>query len=201
MKTVAIFLAAGLIAIAGGCAGDYSAEWELKDEINQLTDQNAQLQRDLEQAKTQNKELAEQVRVLSGLPDGVRGENIYVLDKVSLTKHTNLYDKDGDGTREKLIVYVEPLDTDGDIIKARGKIEVELWDLNRENGQAKLEQWTVKPDELSKLWFNTMMRTNYRLTFDIAEVAKEFKESLTVKVTFTDYLTGKTFKEQYVIEP
>ena len=128
-------------------------------------------------------------------------ENIYVLEKVALTKHTNLYDKDGDGTREKLVVYIEPIDKDGDIIKATGAGEDELWDLNRENGQAKLDQWNVEADELSKLWFQTMMRTNYRLTFDITGLVNEFKEPLTVKVVFTDYLTGKTFKQQHVIEP
>lgn len=201
MKTFAILLAVSLAAVAGGCAGDYSDEWALKDEINQLTDQNAQLQKDLEQAEAENEELSGQVRVLSGLPERVKGENLYVLEKVALARHTNLYDKDGDGTSEKLIVYVEPIDADGDIIKARGEIEVALWDLNRENGQARLGQWTVKADELSKLWFNTMMRTNYRLAFDIGGVVKEFKEPLTVKVTFTDYLTGKIFKEQYVIQP
>ena len=80
-------------------------------------------------------------------------------------------------------------------------MDVQLWDLNKDNGQALLSQWQVKPDELKELWFASIVSVNYRLTFDIADKITEFEEPLTVKVTFTDYLTGKVFKDQRVIKP
>jgi len=66
---------------------------------------------------------------------------------------------------------------------------------------AMLGQWTVGDEELKGLWYATMMKINYRLTFDIAGVVKDFSQPLTVKVTFTDYLSGRTFSEQHVIKP
>ena len=46
-----------------------------------------------------------------------------------------------------------------------------------------------------------MVKVNYRLTFDITDKVTSFDEPLTVKVTFTDYLSGKVFKKQKVINP
>jgi hypothetical protein len=37
--------------------------------------------------------------------------------------------------------------------------------------------------------------------FDIADKVDDFTEPFTVKVTFTDYLTGKIFNEQRAIKP
>jgi hypothetical protein len=82
-----------------------------------------------------------------------------------------------------------------------GSVDVQLWDLNKKGSEALLGQWQVKRSELKKLWFATLITINYRLTFDVGDKVEKFDEPLTVKVTFTDYLTGKVFKEQKVIKP
>ena len=64
-----------------------------------------------------------------------------------------------------------------------------------------LAQWQVGPKELKKLWFASLVTINYRLTFDVSEKVKTFDNPLTVKVIFTDYLTGKVFSRQKVINP
>ncbi|MEN6336858.1 MAG: hypothetical protein ABFD90_11745 [Phycisphaerales bacterium] len=75
---------------------------------------------------------------------------------------------------------------------------------NQHNGTiaalAELGQWQVEPAELRKLWFNSFT-TGYRLTFDRPEGLEVLSEPLTVRVTFTDYLTGESFRAQQVIEP
>ena len=63
-----------------------------------------------------------------------------------------------------------------------------------------LGQWKIEPDELKKLWFETLVSIYYRLTFNVADIIDNLKEPLTVKVTFTDYLTGKVFTEQKAIK-
>jgi hypothetical protein len=145
--------------------------------------------------------LEKQVQVLAGLRAEVDIEDLYTLRRIKIHKYTNFYDKDEDGKKEKLIVYVQPIDKQGDIIKVSGSVDVELWDLNKEAGQAKLGQWHAGLDELKQNWFSTLIGGNYRLMFDIADKVDDFTEPLTVKVTFTDYLTGRVFKEQRVIKP
>jgi len=190
------------LCVVAGCENANNIRTPLVEQIGNLTEQKKQLENQLEQTRAENEQLTKQMHVLSGLPEEVKGENLYLLEKIKIGKYTGFFDKDDDGKKEKLIIYIQPLDEEGDIIKATGAVDVQLWDLDSsEANQALLGQWHVEPGELKKLWFATIVKTNYRFTFDIADKVKSFDEPLTVKVTFTDYLTGKVFKEQKVIKP
>ncbi len=171
------------------------------EKIAALEQQNADLSDEIAGEKARNKVLLKRVNTLSGIPEKADVEELYPLESVGVTKYTNFYDKDKDGVREVLIVYIEPVDADGDSVKAAGAVDVELWDLGKDASQAKVQQWRVEPVELRKHWYSTLMRKNYRLIFDTPQTLKDFDEPLTVRVTFTDYLTGKVYKKQHVIEP
>ena len=194
-----IILAGCLLVIAAGC--EDSSKLPLAEEIRRLKREKNQLQSQIAQSKTKNEQLEKQVQVLSGLPSEVRVKNVYDLQRVKIGGYTGFYDKDKDGKKEKLIVYIKPIDSEGDVIKATGAVDVQLWDLNTSSDQALLGQWHVKPEELKKVWFATVITINYRLTFDVADKIEHLEEPLTVKVTFTDHLSGKVFKEQKVIKP
>ena len=194
-------LACCLLVAAAGCeniGGISPAE-----QIRTLREEKRQLTRQIEQSTDQNEQLKKQLEVLSGLP-AEKLENLYELRKIKITGYTGFYDKDNDGKKETLIVYIQPIDEENDIVKATGAVDVQLWDLDRNDGEALLGAWRVEPDELKKLWFATLITINYRLTFDVAgkiDPAPEPTSGLTVRVTFTDYLSGKVFTEQKVIEP
>ena len=189
-----------VLAFIAGCQNT-GKKPTLAEQIQQLKKENTQLTRQIEQSANENKQLKKQIQVLSDLPEQARAENLYRLQRIEVTRYTNFYDKDKDGQKEKLIVYIQPFDEDGDIVKATGAVDVQLWDLNKEADQALLGQWHVTPAQLKKLWFATLITINYRLTFDVAGKIDDFEKPLTVKVTFTDYLTGKVFGEQKVIKP
>jgi outer membrane murein-binding lipoprotein Lpp len=185
--------------LVAGCANPKEKE-VLTAQIRQLTQENTQLQKQVEQCDSENKGLKDQIQALSELPENVRFENLNRLEKIKIGRYTGFFDKDDDGKKEKLIVYIHPTDEQGNALKAAGAVEVQLWDLNKTNGQAMLGQWKIEPDELKKLWLETLVSIYYRLTFDVADVVENLKEPPTVKVTFTDYLTGKVFKEQKAIK-
>ncbi len=187
------------LILVTGCASPNGKE-SLAGQIEQLTQEKTQLQKQIEQSEIENKQLKQQVQVLSGLPEDVKLENLNRLENVKIGRYTGFFDKDKDGKKEKLIVYIQPADEQGDTIKAVGAVDVQLWDLNKTDGEALLGQWKVEPAELKKLWFATLVTINYRLTFDVTDIVESLKEPFTVKVTFTDYLTGKVFKEQKVIK-
>ena len=189
-----------LIFFVAGCQkADEGAS--LAVQIDELTLERSQLQEQIEQSQRENEQLKEQLQTLSGLPAGVRLENMYSLERVKLGRLSGFFDKDKDGKREELIVYVTPVDGEGDGIKATGSMNVQLWNLNKPEDQALLGEWDVPPGELKKVWFKTILAVNYRLTFDISDKVESFNEPLTAKVTFTDYLSGKVFKDQRVIKP
>jgi outer membrane murein-binding lipoprotein Lpp len=168
--------------------------------IEQLTQENTQLAEQVEKLTSQNKELNNQIQVLSGLPENVKLESIDRLESIRIGRYTGFFDKNNDGKKETLIVYIQPIDKQGDIIKEFGSVEVQLWDLNKPENKALLGQWKIGLDELKKLWFATVITSNYRLTFNVADIIDNLQEPLTVRVTFTDYPTGKVFTDQKVIE-
>jgi len=200
VRTVTIILAGCLLAIAAGCEDGGNRAF-LTEKINTLRQEKAELKSQIEQSKSEAEQLKRQVQVLSELPSEVRLEDLYDLQKIKITRYTNLYDKDKDGKKEKLIVYIQPIDEEGDIVKATGAADVQLWNLNKEDDEALLGQWHVTPSQLKKLWFATLITINYRLTFDVADKITGEEEALVVKVTFTDYMAGKVFKEQKIIKP
>jgi len=189
-----------LLVLIAGCKNP-GGQTVFAERFVKLEQEQIQLQKEITLLKTENDQLKKQIHVLSELPKEVKGENIYCLQRIKIHGYTNIYDKDEDGTKESLIVYIQPIDQVGDIIKAAGEVEIQLWDLNRDDSKALLAQWTVTSEELRKCWLTTLITMNYRLIFDVSDKVEQYQEPLTVKVTFTDYLSGKTFKEQRVIKP
>jgi len=182
-----------------GCANPNEKE-SLATKIGQLTQENTQLQEQIEQANAENKQLKGRIQVLSGLPENIRLENLNRIEKIKIGRYTGFFDKDKDGKKEKLIVYIQPVDEQGDTIKVTGAVDVQLWDLDKAGSEALLDEWRVESNELKEFWFATLITINYRLTFDVTDIVENLEEQLTVKVTFTDYMTGKVFKEQKVIK-
>lgn len=200
MRTYA-FILLTLLLIFSGCEGGNHVKL-LEDKNTQLEKENRQLQKDVDAIKTENQQLTNQVKTLADLSPEVRIDSLYDLESVKLTRYTNFYDRDKDGTKEKLIVYIQPIDAEGDIIKASGSVEIELWNLNKGTDEgALLAKWTVGPEELKKMWFATVVTENYRPVFDITDIVESFDQPYTVKMTFADYVSGKVFSEQHVIEP
>ena len=199
-SSVLLFAFCFLIFFVVGCQqADEGPDLALQ--VEKLTQEKAQLAEQIEQSKRENKQLEKQLQVLSGLPEDVRLENMYNIERITLGKLSGFFDKDNDDKRETLIVYVTPYDKEGDGVKAAGSMNVQLWDLNKPEDEALLGEWDVPPDELKKIWFKTILAVNYRLTFDISGTVENFDEPLTAKVTFTDYLSGKVFEDQRVIKP
>lgn len=198
MRTILI-LASSFVFFISGCEDPNRRQ--TISEIDRLRGQNKALTVQAKQAQKQAEQLTKQVRVLSVVKDDISPEDIYNVEKIRISRFTNFYDKDDDGKKETLVVYIQPTDVDGDSIKAAGAVEVQLWDLSREQQKALVGQWQIKGKELKSLWFTSWISANYTLSFDVSSNIETFEEPLTVKVTFTDYLTGKVFNEQKVIKP
>jgi len=188
-----------MFALAAGCENADTGMPGLTSQVQRLSREKTQLQSQLEQSKTENEQLKKQIETLAALPKNQR--ELWSVQRIEIGRLSGLHDENKDGKKEKLIVYVQPIDQDGDSVKSPGEADVQLWDLNKKGGQALVAEWHIGPAELKKLWLTALLAGNYKLMFDVADKAGLFKEPLTVKVAFTDYLTGKTFQEQKVIKP
>ncbi len=189
------------LILLGGCGIGSERMSPAEMKARDLEREKAQLARQLEQCQVEAQQLQAQIKALAALPQNKAENLFYALSAVKIGRFTDFYDKDEDGRRDKLIVYLQPVDQAGDAIKTAGIVSIQLWNLNQPGSQALLGQWEVLPGDLYKLWFNTLASTAYRLTFDMATTPEMLAQPLTVKSTFTDYLTGQVFTDQYVIQP
>jgi predicted nuclease with TOPRIM domain len=194
-----IGLAVALLALAAGCESS-QRDPSLAEQIERLEQERAQLVARLEKSEAQKEQMKGQIKNLARVSDQLKDENVHRLERIKITRYTNLYDKDEDGQYEKLIVYIQPIDRDGDVIKAPGAANVELWDPSKEPEQALLGRWQVQAKQMKKRWLKALLGTNYRLIFDLDAKIAEYKEPLMVRVVFSDHQSGRELTELKVIK-
>jgi hypothetical protein len=195
MKRIAIVAACLVTFFLNGCQNNEMVKKSVADELQQ---KNVQLENELSKVTSQRDQLKEQNNVLTSLgQQKVTAENIYSLEGIRISRYSGFYDRDNDGIKESLIVYIQPVDVNGEVVKAIGDVQIELWNLEKKD-RPMLKQWQVGPEELKKNWYS-VLTSNYRLVFDTGQIAAETKDDLTLKVKFIDHLSGKVFKSQYLI--
>lgn len=187
-----------LLTGATGCH-DADVQTSLWEQVRDLSKEKTELSLEVERLRAENATLAGQVSTLTGLDADVRAAAEVVPVSVRVGRYSGLFDKTRDGTADSLVVYVEPVDATQDVIKAAGSVAVELWNLGGEPEQARLGTWTVDAETLKGLWGRGLLGAYYRLTFPLAGIAVGDNDELTVRVRFTDYLTGRTLTDQRVI--
>ena len=97
-----------------------------------------------------------------------------------------------------LKIYVAPTDARGEPIKAAGAFAVDVFDLAiGEN--ARVGHWDFPLDQADKNWFGKLTQYGYILPVPWQGQRPQHDE-LTVRVTFTDALTGRQFTEQKVVK-
>ena len=178
------------VVLCGGCGNGASP---LLTDIKNLKNENTEQSLKVQSLQQENTQLAGQINTLSGLDKDVRLDSLDTLDKIRIAKRTCVLG----GT---LLVYIEPLDTAQDYIKAVGTAQVELWDLDADPAAAKLADWSLTPEQLHPLWGGNVFAGYYRLSFPIAGILTGQEKELTVKVTFTDMLSGKVLGDQTTIK-
>ncbi len=194
-RRIVSFILMTLAAMLTGCSSGPKRPWNTLKECIQA---NTELSMQVQALESENTQLTEQVNTLSTLDTAARLEALDTLEKVRLGKRTGFYDKDDNGTNETLVVYLEPLDTAQDYTKAVGKVDIQLWDLDATADKAKLAEWTVEPADLHKTWGSTLFTAYYRIKLPL-EIVTDQQKDYTVKITFTDYLTGKVLTDQKVL--
>lgn len=190
-------LAVGMVL--GGCSSSDPND-SLWGQVKSLNGEKDMLTARAESLEKENQQLRQQVQTLQAIDGQQRAASLDILTKIEIGSRSGLYDKDNNGSKETLTIYLEPIDSSQDKVKAPGRVEVELWNLDSSNPQgALLKQWVVEPEQLKTLWAGTLMSSFYRLSFPVDQIVKGDEKGLTVKVRFTDYIAGKVLSAQQPI--
>lgn len=188
-----------LAVVAAGCENT-SRKVSIDERNELLLAENELLTESTRKLQAEKDQLTGRLEVLTKLDRDVRLEAIPTLEKIEIASRSGLYDKDKNGSKETLMVYVRTIDDNADAIKIPGSISVQLWNLNAPSDKALLQNWKLAPEEIKKLWSGTFMTSYYRLRFDVSDLAIGSNDELTVNVSFTDYLSGRIAKAQRAIK-
>ena len=82
-----------LAVFVAGCETPDSQKKTLSEQIETLKQDKSQLTRQIEQSKSNNKELHKQINTLHNLTGEIELEKLYDVQRLKITKHSNLHDK------------------------------------------------------------------------------------------------------------
>ena len=184
MNVVRPLLALTALAAFVGCAPPNAANIALRKQVQTQQDEIARLKRQTAVATMPTTGPADRPSLTPA-----QTESLVTVHGIRLSRLTAV-----EGTT--LTVHVVPTDVDEDPIKAAGAIAVDAFDLG--NGGSAIGHWTFDAVQTRSLWNGTALRYEYVVPCPLAEVPTK---ELTVKVTFVDALTGRSFSQQTVIAP
>jgi hypothetical protein len=189
--TILIFTGASCLA-AAACRSP--GEWaRLVKENQSLREDKARLERSVSDRDGTITSLHRQIDNLTsfGADRPVDAFAPIKLEIASLSGGANYDDQPGDNG---VTVYLRPLDADGDVVKAPGRITIQLLD-NSVLGSPRVVGIYVFDDikELRKMWYGLLGTQHYtvRCPFPPGATLPESRKLL-VSAAFVDFLTGQT---------
>jgi hypothetical protein len=193
----AAFVSAVMIGAIVGCGSPNNANIALRK-------QNADLQKQVEQLTLERQADAATIRAMESrattvpvLPNDRLGK-LFTTHGLRLGKLTGGWDRDSSAAgHEGLQVYTVPTDQEGDEIKASGSFTIDAFDLSR-SSEVRLGHWEFSTDQSSKHWLGNALQYGY--IFELPWQTAPTHDEVTVRVTFTDELTGRQFSNQRAIK-
>lgn len=179
-----------LLFLLGGCFGPNKTNVELRKKNQDLQSKVDQLERRHKGDQATIASLQqEKGAVLPTLPT-TRMAELFTVTGIDINKLTG-FRNDG------LKVYVQPTDASGDVLKSAGDLVVEAYDLAKKD-QPLLGRWEFPVKDAAVNWYASWVVTGYAVTVPLERPATAAE--ITVRATFTDALTQRTFTAQRVIK-
>jgi hypothetical protein len=191
------FLLPALLVAAlphAGCGKPNRANIQLRKDASDLRGEITQLRRQHEGDAARIRSLEASTGTLQTLPQERLAE-LFTTHGLQLGTIAGIdLDRDQAGD-EGLRIKATPTDETGQKFKAAGTFVIEAFDL-ADAGETRLGRWEFDAKQARENWNGTLMQYAYSLTCPWQRPPT--RAEVTVKVTFTDLLTGRTFTQQKV---
>jgi len=179
-----------LISMSASCLGPTPLEIELQRELHQTRLALAEKEKAIAERDAKIAALERQVEKTRPF-QGVSIDKIVTVDRIQIVSRSGGEDFDGKPGDDGVVVYVRPVDSNGDVIKASGSFTVQLVDLATPGEPRSLGEYTFDdPDQLAKAWYGGFLTNHYTLRCKFREGAAPSTRELLARVTFVDFLTG-----------
>jgi hypothetical protein len=188
-----------LLTLVGACRSP--EQWARQVRTNdELTRRVAELEREAAacQAKLQSSE-GSAARLVEMGSD--RPVDLFAPVRVEIDKLTGGDNYDGAPGDDGVTVYLQPLDSDGNVVKVPGRIRVQLLD-NTDLSQPRVIQVCEysDPADLRKSWHGRFLTNHYTLKCAFPPDAQlPASGELLATVSFVDYLTGRELSAHKIV--
>ncbi len=186
MKRVIVLL---VVAISiTGCNSPNAANIKLRKENHELRTKVEDLERARQGDQATIRSLESHATTVPTLP-GDQLSQLFTVHGLQFGKLTGEFEG-------KLKVYVVPTDQHGQPLKAAGSFVVDAFDLAKP-GDNRTGHWEFGLDQAPKNWFGQAMLYTYVL--ECPWTQKPEHEEVTLRISFVDALTHRTFNAQKII--
>lgn len=180
-----------------GCASPSAANNKLRVENLKLQDQITSLQREKESDRATLKAKETMSGTLLTLPQE-RLDKLFTTGGIKLGRLTGgdnwSSSKAGD---DGIKIEAVPVDSQGEKLKAAGSFVVDAFDLAL-SADTQVGHWTFTVDQARENWYGGGLLYSYILKCPWQKTPAH--PELTVKVTFSDELTGREFTQQQIVK-
>jgi hypothetical protein len=193
---ICVYLCSSVVLLFSGCgAAPSQVNIELRKELQDLRAQNSQLER--QHAADAATIAALQHQSTIGGPvaqlDPAKLDKLFTTAEISLGKLAGGYDADPNTPGDEAIrVQATPKDASGQQLKAAGSFVIEAFDLTGDGRL--LGRWNYDVDQSKAAWRGDALLYAYVFTIPLEQ--RPSTPQITLKVTFTDELTGRQFTAQ-----
>jgi hypothetical protein len=174
-------------------------------QFSKSPESKANLAIQLDQARLENQaqrreieKLHQQIETLPDLTDHQQEQRIRV-ESIGTGRYTGGFDENNDGCDDGINIYLLLRDQYGDVIKAAGQVRVELWDLAAPEAQRLWAKWQFNAEELQERWLTGLISRHYKLTLHWPDGKIPHHKNLTLKLTFIEIQTGRSFELQKMV--
>ena len=190
LRGITALFAGAIVFSVAGCVDSEKTVQEAKQR-HELERKVAELERELQARDQTGRAQHAQIQTLQGI-DPDRMKLIPHADRVEIDTLSGGYGGDARSGSEGVAVYLRTYDDEGDPVKAAGSVEVQVLDLGAPADRQLLAECKLDGAALRKTWYSKFMTGHYTLKCPWKSGAPQHS-ALTVRVRFTDLLTGRGF--------
>lgn len=196
LRACAAGLISGAVLLAlSGCGA--TPNTDLNRELVRLRERSAQQERELAARSSTIEELNRRLSVAGGV-DAKQLQYFYYPETIQVAPLSGGYDEDGKPGDDGVVVYLRPLDRDGDVVKVAGTIRVQLFDLSLPPDQTYLGELSVPLEKCREHWYGKLMTQHY--TVRVPWQRPPSGEEVTVRATFANLFPQRVVTTQAVVK-
>lgn len=198
-KGIGAVLAAVLLVWATGCQPPLDKdESSTQERLLASRQRVVQLEGQLDEKNRQIEQLEQQNATLLELGP-TRLDNLFYPTKLHIKRTSGGIDETDDGIDDGVVVYLQPIDADGDVVKCAGDIIVQLYDLAQPDESQLIAEYIVDVAHGREAWYGHALTDHFKIWCPWRSLPPANSE-ITIRATFVDNLSGARLTTQRAVQ-